>query len=53
MSNLAQGRVVTETVSTPGVEPHRLAERLVDDPAGAGIDGAALVSALETAVAGR
>jgi len=30
-----------------------LAERLVADPAGAIIDGAAVVSALERAVAGR
>lgn len=46
-------RLLSELAVAEAVEPHRLAERLVADPAGASVDGAALVSALERAVTGR
>ena len=46
-------RLLTELAAADALEPHRLAERFVADPSGSTIDSAALIRALERAVATR
>ena len=46
-------RLLNELAAADGVEPHALAARFAADPAGASVDGPALVRALERAMAGR